>query len=1135
MKLCCQNTKETILKKSIVKHHFLLYFIMIFIFVGILNASTEQNKASLEKVSLQLQWVDQFQFAGYYMAKEKGFYKDAGFDVEIKKFNSDINAVEEVISKRATYGTGRSSLIIEKSNGKDVVLLASIFQSSPLILLSLEESNIKTVEDFKNKRVMITNDAISGAPLKAMSTKKGVEEYDLIIQKHSYDINDLITKKTDLMASYISNEPFTLRQKGIKYKIFDPRDYGFDFYSDILFTSKDELNKNPQRVKKFKQASIKGWEYAFENIDETIDLILKKYNSQNKTKEALDFEANELKKLAYYETNELGKIEEGKIQRIIDIYNLMGFIDKRLDPKEIIANFNGYKLAFTEKEKAFLKDHSVIKVHNEMNWPPYNFNENGKPKGYAIDYMDLLAKKTGIKVNYISGPTWDEFMQMIKDKEIDVILNIRNTEYRRGFINFTNHYLKASKSIFTNLDNIQSLDDLKGKTVAVPKGFFAHEFLEKYYPDIKLILKKDIKESIFAVVYNEADAIMADYGVGKYIMQEHGISIENIMQIKDNRLTSLINIGTRKDWPILRNILQKAMMSVTDEETMRLRQKWFGIQPKIACELSLTKKEKKFIKQNKIKCITTVWEPFNIVNKDGILEGMAFDYWDIIKQKAGLKSDCRATDNWSNVLSFIKNKEADITLSTTITDDRKKYADFSKPYTSFPMVIATRNDHEFIGDISELESKKVAVGRNYSAHKLLKKHYPKIKYVPVNHIPDALKLLSDGNVEAVIDILPVIVHNINKHGHLNLKISGTTGLNFDVRIMARKGTEELIPIINKAIDSIDKNEKERIKNKWISVKYDSTFDYSLIWKLVISIIIVILVFVYWNIRLSSYNRRIQTSNDELKATLKELKNTQNKLVEAEKMAALGNLVSGVSHEINTPIGVAYTTVTALLSTQKQIDEKLKDSKDEELKKYQNKLARGFNMILMNLQRSSELIQGFKRISVDQHKDNLEEISISEYIYNLVNSLKFEYKKYGHTFELPDTLKDKKIFTYPGSLAQVLTNLIMNSIKHGFKDKKNGNIIIKLDYNANNVVIHYYDNGMGIAKSLHNKVFEPFYTTDRKDGTGLGLHVVYNLVTQKLKGIIALESDKDKGVYFKITIPNLSPINLKRKSDYNKMA
>ena len=277
-----------------------------------------------EKVSLQLLWKHQFEFAGFYMAKEKGFYKDAGLDVQIKEFNFGVNIVEDVLLAKSDIGVGRSSLILNKLEGEDIILLNALYQSSPYVLLSLKRPDITEVEDFKNKRIMLSDNLESIAAISSMMKVKNVQEHSYVKVPHSFNIDDLMKHKTDLMTTYISNEPFHLKERNIPYTIFDPKDYGFDFYSDLLFTSQNYLLKNKKKVEKFQEASLKGWEYAFSHIDETIELILAKYNTQNKSKEALLYEAEVLKSLAYVNDIPFGSLDIERIKEIANIYRLLG-------------------------------------------------------------------------------------------------------------------------------------------------------------------------------------------------------------------------------------------------------------------------------------------------------------------------------------------------------------------------------------------------------------------------------------------------------------------------------------------------------------------------------------------------------------------------------------------------------------------------------------------------------------------------------------------------------------------------------------------------------------------------------------------------------------------------------------------
>lgn len=306
-----------------------------------------------QKAVVQLSWLHQFQFAGYYVAKEHGYYRDAGIDVDIREFdfNTDLSTVIE--KGKADFAVGRSSLIMEKIKGKDVVALGAIFQQSPLVLLVRDDTHIGSVKDLKNRRIMMTKDAKDSASIVAMLSSSGLSKNDVEIVPHSFNIEDLIDKKVDAMASYVSNEPIMMAERGIGYKVFDPQDCGFYFYSDILFTSSAFINKNPKLTKDFYEATIRGWEYAFDNITETAELIHAHYNTQNKTLIQLIKEGEALKRLAYKEDAVFGYLDREQIKDIVKVYKVLGLVTKDIDLDSFIYSYNhpkevAFRLSYDE-------------------------------------------------------------------------------------------------------------------------------------------------------------------------------------------------------------------------------------------------------------------------------------------------------------------------------------------------------------------------------------------------------------------------------------------------------------------------------------------------------------------------------------------------------------------------------------------------------------------------------------------------------------------------------------------------------------------------------------------------------------------------------------------------------------------
>lgn len=235
------------------------------------------------------------------------------------------------------------------------------------------------------------------------------------------------------------------------------------------------------------------------------------------------------------------------------------------------------KLQLTPKEKQWIEINPIIKVHNEKTWAPFNFYDGKKATGYSIEYMNLLSKKVGLEVEYVTGPTWNEFLNLIKKKEIDAMLNIVQTENRSQYIKFTESYIRTVTGIFiqNGRKEIKDLNDLDGKKLAITKGFFQHELVEKYYPNINLHLVKNNLEALYAVQNNEAYAALGEISVSEHLIASHGlVALKNSGRITDKRFDNILRIGVRDNAPELQSIFNKAINSITLSEKKILYDKW---------------------------------------------------------------------------------------------------------------------------------------------------------------------------------------------------------------------------------------------------------------------------------------------------------------------------------------------------------------------------------------------------------------------------------------------------------------------------------------------------------------------------------------------------------------------------------
>lgn len=291
---------------------------------------------SLEPVTLQLKWTHAFQFAGYYAALEKGYYREAGLDVTILEATPGVDPIKNVIDGRAQFGVGTSSLLLERKAGKPVVALAVIFQHSPYVLIARHESATQGIHDLIGKRIMLEpqSDEIL-AYLKA----EGIPLDRITRVEHSYDPQDLIDGRVDAIAGYVTNQPYDLDLAHVPYQIYTPRSAGIDFYGDNLFTTEQELQDHPARTKAFRAASLRGWQYAMAHPEEIVDLILARY-SQRHSRDYYLFEARQMVPLLRPELIESGYMYAGRWRHIADVYAELGMMEPGFDLKGFLYDPN---------------------------------------------------------------------------------------------------------------------------------------------------------------------------------------------------------------------------------------------------------------------------------------------------------------------------------------------------------------------------------------------------------------------------------------------------------------------------------------------------------------------------------------------------------------------------------------------------------------------------------------------------------------------------------------------------------------------------------------------------------------------------------------------------------------------------
>lgn len=274
--------------------------------------------ACAEQVSLQLKWKHQFQFAGFYMAKEKGFYAERGLDVDIVEANSNTAVDANVAKHLGVYGVSDTSVLLRREGGEKLKVLAAIFQHSPLVLMVLESSPYYSAADLKGAKLMLAPK--HNTDITAALATAGLQSGDYIMLATRYDIHDLVNGNTDAFAAYSTDQPYQLDRLGVAYRIISPREQGIDFYGDLLITSEAETQSHPERVKAFTEASLLGWTYALEHMDEAIDVILAHYNSQHLSRQQLQFEAKATQGMIMGDVVQIGYMSPARWHHIAKVY-----------------------------------------------------------------------------------------------------------------------------------------------------------------------------------------------------------------------------------------------------------------------------------------------------------------------------------------------------------------------------------------------------------------------------------------------------------------------------------------------------------------------------------------------------------------------------------------------------------------------------------------------------------------------------------------------------------------------------------------------------------------------------------------------------------------------------------------------
>jgi len=551
------------------------------------------------------------------------------------------------------------------------------------------------------------------------------------------------------------------------------------------------------------------------------------------------------------------------------------------------------KIALTPGESAWLKKHKIIRVSGDSDYPPFEFFDGGGVyRGIAADYLDLIGKRVGLEFKMIPGLAWKQVVENLENRSLDMAPVMTPTKDRKGFLFFSQPYLSYPQVLVTRKDYpaIVGMGDFKGKIVAVTKGYSEVENIRRMYPKMDMLTVDGPLDELKAVSEGRADVSSGNLAIISYLLQKHHLPNLKIAGLSDVEGGGL-SIGVRKDWPELVGIIDKVLDTITPKEQQDIRTKWGVADPgeqETTVTIDLTPGERQWLREHEPLRLGTDpdWPPIDFVGPDKTYQGIASDYLRLAAQRLGVAVELVGKTGWTDTIDKMKARKIDILSTISETPERAEYMNFTAPFIKFPIIILTRDDAPFIGGINELAGRKVAVVKEYRAHVKVRDNHPDIELEVVDSMTKGIQEVSSGKTFAFVGNLATSAFILKKEGITNLKVAAPTPYAYNQAIGIRKDWPQLAPILDKALASITEQERNRIYNKWISLRFEHTVDYTLIWKTVLVIILVagsiLTVIVIWNRRLAReiiHRKKIEADLEKSKQDLEGQKALQQEILD----------------------------------------------------------------------------------------------------------------------------------------------------------------------------------------------------------------------------------------------------------------
>jgi len=590
-------------------------------------------------------------------------------------------------------------------------------------------------------------------------------------------------------------------------------------------------------------------------------------------------------------------------------------------------------------------------------------------------------------------------------------------------------------------------------------------YLNNFIKHVNWPNEENKPEYIVGVYGDEAFAQLLNRTLSKLIINNKPVTIVIIKNIQEGKKVDLLFVATTRN-----NELAEIALIIRNSETLLVTD---NSADKHNVMINMVNNEENTGITFEVNKPNLFLENLTISNELLLLGGTELDIATLYREKEQAIEDIR---------------EREVTLNQKLIEQEKQIFSTEKKLESLNLNLKRR---EKIADERQAELQVLKVDTEQQQRFIREKELQ-------------LKQIATQLASAKKDLLHQQSSVLNKEQE-NLSMAEKISTNKDIL------QQQILQISQQSVQLSAKNEELEERK----ARIDKQKFYLILMSIFISLLVLISVLVVF---LFIKNKR---TTRKLSNSLENLQSMQEQLVQSEKMASLGKLTAGVAHEINTPLGIAVTSTSSALDSTQKVKEKFESGNltRTTMATYFSDIEQSSHLTTNALERVIELLNNFKQVAADQVVGEEREIDLVNYIEEIMSTLSAEMKRYRVNYHYSGE-SEFIITTIPGALAQVLTNLVTNALKHAFEDKTSGNLTIELLKSADGkAVLTIKDDGCGMNQHVLDNIFEPFFTTKRNSGgTGLGMNIVYNIISQKLQGTIKIESAPEQGAIFNITLP-----------------